>query len=64
MTVYHSRTRSARRTAFASYLRACKAAGVNFANVKNIASHYLYGTDPKALATLSAAGIVYNPPGH
>ncbi len=49
---------------FISYVNKCNDAGVWFGNVKNIAAHWLYGTEPNTLAKLSQQGIVYNPPGH
>ncbi len=49
---------------FMSYVNKCNAADVWFGNVKNIAAHWLYGTDPETLAKLSHQGIVPNPPGH
>ena len=49
---------------FVKYCEACRDYGANFRNIKNIAAHWLYGTDAKSLAVMSRREIVYNPPGH
>jgi hypothetical protein len=47
-----------------AYTKAFLDAGGVYSNVKNIAAHWLYGSDVTSIAKLSQHGIVYNPPGH
>ena len=49
---------------YMKYLKTFLRLGGNEENVKNMASHWLYGTEVSVLASQSKRGMVYNPPGH
>ena len=48
----------------AAYFKQIQDNGGLVQNIKNWATHWLYGTDPAKLARMSKSGMVYNPPGH